>query len=279
MQTNLNFTTKKLNNMRIAFKIFMIVSILTLIFSVKAAAQEERDANLIKSEKLGWEYEIRAGINLGGTSPLPLPREIRKIKSFNPKFNGTVEGVVTKWFPSCGWGISGGLKLEEKGMETGADVKNYHTKVIKGDQKVEGYFTGYNNTSVNMTYLTVPIMAIPCLLYSSISSPISLKLEPLTRSTTTTTSSYVKDGCLRNGTPVGEKVTFSEDGRGTFDFSNDLRRMQWSAMLGCSWRAYRHFSVVADLSWGLTDIFKESFETISFNMYPIYCNVGFAYTF
>ena len=100
MQTNLNFTTKKLNNMRIAFKIFMIVSILTLIFSVKAAAQEERDANLIKSEKLGWEYEIRAGINLGGTSPLPLPREIRKIKSFNPKFNGTVEGVVTKWFPS-----------------------------------------------------------------------------------------------------------------------------------------------------------------------------------
>ncbi len=36
----------------------MIVPILTLIFSVKAAAQEERDANLIKSEKLGWEYEI-----------------------------------------------------------------------------------------------------------------------------------------------------------------------------------------------------------------------------
>lgn len=275
MQTNLNFTTKKLNNMRIAFKIFMIVSILTLIFSVKAAAQEERDANLIKSEKLGWEYEIRAGINLGGTSPLPLHREIRKIKSFNPKFNGTVEGVVTKWFPGCGWGISGGLKLEEKGMETGADVKNYHTKVIKGDQKVEGYFTGYNSTSVNMTYLTVPIMAnyrfnSRWKVRAGIGTSVLLGGD---------FNGYVKDGCLRNGTPVGEKVTFSEDGRGTFDFSDDLRRMQWSAMLGCSWRAYRHFSVVADLSWGFTDIFKGSFKTISFNMYPIYCNVGFAYTF
>ena len=231
----------------------MIVPILTLIFSVKAAAQEERDANLIKSEKLGWEYEIRAGINLGGTSPLPLPREIRKIKSFNPKFNGT----------------------EEKGMETGADVKNYHTKVIKGDQKVEGYFTGYNSTSVNMTYLTVPIMAnyrfnSRWKVRAGIGTSVLLGGD---------FNGYVKDGCLRNGTPVGEKVTFTEDGRGTFDFSDDLRRMQWSAMLGCSWRAYRHFSVVADLSWGLTDIFKESFETISFNMYPIYCNVGFAYTF
>ncbi len=160
-------------------------------------------------------------------------------------------------------------------METGADVKNYHTKVIKGDQKVEGYFTGYNSTSVNMTYLTVPIMAnyrfnSRWKVRAGIGTSVLLGGD---------FNGYVKDGCLRNGTPVGEKVTFTEDGRGTFDFSDDLRRMQWSAMLGCSWRAYRHFSVVADLSWGFTDIFKGSFKTISFNMYPIYCNVGFAYTF
>ena len=35
----------------------------------------------------------------------------------------------------------------------------------------------------------------------------------------------------------------------------------------------------ADLTWGLNDIFKKDFDTISFAMYPIYLNVGFGYAF
>ena len=31
--------------------------------------------------------------------------------------------------------------------------------------------------------------------------------------------------------------------------------------------------------WGLNNIFKKDFETISFNMYPIYLNIGFGYVF
>jgi hypothetical protein len=273
MQMNLNFIAK--NNMRLILRILAIATLVAMISEMTAMAQNERDANLVKSEQNGWEYEIRAGLNFGGTSPLPLPREIRKIKSFNPKFNGTIEGVATKWIYNGKWGISGGLKVEEKGMETGAQVKNYHTRVVNGDQKVEGYFTGYNRTRVSLTYLTVPIMANYRLssrwkFRAGIGTSVLLGGD---------FNGYVCDGYLRNGTPTGEKVTFSGDGRGTFDFSDDLRRMQWSVMAGASWRAYRHFSVVADLSWGFMDIFKSSFKTISFNLYPIYFNIGFAYTF
>jgi len=34
-----------------------------------------------------------------------------------------------------------------------------------------------------------------------------------------------------------------------------------------------------DLAWSLNDIFKEEFKTVSFNMYPIYLNLGFGYAF
>ena len=45
------------------------------------------------------------------------------------------------------------------------------------------------------------------------------------------------------------------------------------------WRAFKHLSVFADLTWGLNDIFKKDFNTITFAMYPIYLNVGFGYAF
>lgn len=35
----------------------------------------------------------------------------------------------------------------------------------------------------------------------------------------------------------------------------------------------------ADLTWGLNNIFKNDFHTITFAMYPIYLNIGFGYAF
>lgn len=49
--------------------------------------------------------------------------------------------------------------------------------------------------------------------------------------------------------------------------------------LGGEWKAFKHLNVYADLSWGLNDIFKKDFKTITFAMYPIYLNLGFGYAF
>ncbi len=65
----------------------------------------------------------------------------------------------------------------------------------------------------------------------------------------------------------------------TYDFSADLRHFQWGLQAGAEWRAFKHLTVHADLSWGLNDIFKKDFQTIDFSMYPIYMNVGFGYSF
>ena len=37
--------------------------------------------------------------------------------------------------------------------------------------------------------------------------------------------------------------------------------------------------VNADVTWGLNNIFQKDFDTITFNMYPIYLNLGFGYAF
>ena len=61
-----------------------IIVVLLFVSIFTAQAQEERNQGIIWSYLHGWEYGIKAGFNIGGTSPLPLPKEIRKIDSYAP---------------------------------------------------------------------------------------------------------------------------------------------------------------------------------------------------
>ena len=68
-----------------------ILLLLLMAFSISATAQEvigDRDENLQQMNKKGWELELKAGLNVGGATPLGLPREIRHISSFDPKHIG-----------------------------------------------------------------------------------------------------------------------------------------------------------------------------------------------
>lgn len=92
-------------------------------------------------------------------------------------------------------------------------------------------------------------------------------------------SGHVYEGYLREGDPVGPKVEFTDDKIATYDFSDDLRHFQWGMQVRAGWRAFKHLNIYADLTWGLNDIFKNDFQTITFAMYPIYLNIGFGYAF
>ena len=106
-----------------------IAILLAMVANVQA--QEERNKSLINSYLHGWEYNIKAGFNIGGTSPIPLPKEIRKIDSYAPGIAIAIEGNATKWFDEKKkWGLTLGLRLENKNMTTEATVKNYGMKII-----------------------------------------------------------------------------------------------------------------------------------------------------
>ena len=140
----------------------MLLTTLLLMSAVGLRAQEERNQGIIQSYLRGWEYSLKAGFSIGGTSPLPLPEEIRSINSFRPGGVAiAIEGNSTKWFDKeKKWGLTIGLRLESKKMSTDARVKNYSMEIIgNGGERMKGNWTGMVKTKFNASYFTVPILA------------------------------------------------------------------------------------------------------------------------
>ena len=96
-----------------------VLALLLVTFSV--FGQEDRNKGIINSALIGLEYEVKAGFNIGGTAPIPLPVEIRDITGYNPTMAVAIEGNVTKWFDQeKKWGMRIGIRLDSKGMKTNA---------------------------------------------------------------------------------------------------------------------------------------------------------------
>lgn len=224
----------------------------------------------------GVEWQVNAGLNFGGASPLPLPAEIRKIDSFSPNLNLQLGMQATRMLGETGrFGLSTGIRFEVKSMTTKAQVKNYGMEILQDGNSLAGNWTGRVQTQYSSSQLAIPILAVwQCHTRTRI-----LAGPYLAWAMKNQFDGYVSDGYLREGDPTGNKVSFGPDDRATYDFNKDLRRFQWGMQAGVSWRAYSHLAVNANLEWGLNDIFKDSFKTITFDMYPIYLNVGFGYIF
>ena len=258
------------------------LSILLLLACLTPAmAQTSSTKTLTNAALHGWEYEIKAGFNIGGTAPLPFPAEIRSIDGYNPTLSITIEGNMTKWFGANNkWGLITGLRLENKGMRTKATVKNYGMEIIMFDAdnkqySLKGNWTGGVRTKVQNSYLTIPILAA-----YKISSRWNVKAGPcFSYLMDGDFSGHVYEGYMRKDTPTGTKVTFEDGAIATYDFTHDLRKFQWGMQVGADWKAFKHLKVYADLNWGMNDIFKSGFKTISFDMYPIFLNIGFGYAF
>lgn len=247
-----------------------------LFGGIIAEAQTERPGSIWRSVALGLEYEVNAGINIGGASPLPLSAEIREINSYKPHLNLQIGTSITKWLDkNHKWAVMSGFRLESKGMEANATVKNYGMEIIQDGKKLSGKWTGHVQTKYSTQQLTVPVVAV-----YQINERWKVNLGPyVAYAFTNSFDGYVYDGYLREGDPTGNKVSFEDESKATYDFGDNLRRFQWGVQCGGSWRAFNRLSVNANLTWGVNDIFEGSFKTVSFNMYPIYFNVGFGYLF
>lgn len=254
-----------------------LLGLLFLLFCASIVQAQETIPNttrgIIQSALVGVEYRVKAGIALGGTSPLPLPAEIRKINSFNPGLNLSVEGEVLKLFNER-YGLAFGLRLETRGMETDAKVKGYRMAIQSEDEQVAGYFWGNVETDVNNAYITLPVAAVwkpterwglKLGLYGSYAFKRSF-------------SGLAYDGYLRENTPTGTYIEIGKS-NGLYDFSDDVRSWYWGVQAGAAWQAFSHFLVGCDVSWGMSSIFPKDFETVNFKMFPIYGTLNFAYAF
>ncbi len=257
--------------------IYAIFATVMLLLPLSSYSQTERNESIIRAYLRGLEYQVKAGFNVGGTAPLPLPAEIRDIESYSPNISLAISGEVIKWMgEKKKWGFAVAIKLENKSMATKARVKNYGMEIIgEGGEAVSGRWTGGVRTKVRNSYVSIPVTAT-----CKVSERWRLRLGPYASYLIDGEfSGYVFEGYLRSGDPTGDKVEFSGDKTANYNFSDELRRFQWGAQFGAEWKAFKHLNVYGDLTWGLNNIFKKDFKTVKFAMYPIYLNLGFGYMF
>lgn len=220
------------------------------------------------------QLRARAGYNIGGTSPLPLPASIRSIDSYSltPSFMVGFDATL----PLKGqWGIAAGLHFENKGMKGDVTTKAYYMELVKGDSKVSGLFTGQVQQKVTQWMLTVPVQAT-----LQLGQKVMLKGGPyLSVLLSKDFSGIASDGYLREGNPTGAKIMIgSKEGEwATYDLDDDMRSMQFGIGVGADWQVYKGLGVSADLNWGLTGIFPGNYKTVEQTLYPIYGTIGVFY--
>ena len=223
----------------------------------------------------GVSAHVRAGYSLGGASPITMPAEIRSLDRFTLQPNISVGVEVSK--PLAGkFGAALGVRLENKAMDLAATVKGYRLTMVQGGEEISGVYTGTVETQVFEWMVTVPLQAAwqPC-------RNVSVKAGPyLSVLLSQKFQGYAKGGYLRMGDPTGVKVLIGEDedSRGSYDFSGEMRRMQYGVDVGADWRVHRRIGVFADINWGLTGVFHSGFDTIGQTLYPVFGTIGITYS-
>lgn len=220
------------------------------------------------------QVRARVGYNVGGTAPIGVPATIRSIDAYRltPSVMAGVDLILS--LSGC-WGVSTGLRFENKAMDTDVTTKGYRMELVKGDSKMEGLFTGHVKQEVAEWMLTLPLEATYAL-----SRKASLKAGPyVSLLISRKFNGIASGGYLRQGDPTGAKIIIGDkDGEwATYDFSGEMRRLQYGLSVGADWQACRQFGLSAELHWGLTGIFHSSFKTVEQTLYPIYGTVSIYY--
>ena len=220
------------------------------------------------------QLKARVGYNIGGTTPIPLPETIRSIDSYSltPSF---MVGVDAQLPLNRQWGLMAGLRLENKSMKGDVTTKAYFMEVVKGDQRMAGLFTGHVEQEVKQWMLTVPVQAT-----LKLSEKVMLKGGPYVSFLLDKEfSGIASDGHLRKDTPTGAKILMGnrEGEWAVYDFSDDMRSVQFGIGVGADWQIHKNIGLSADLNWGLTGIFPGDFKTVEQALYPVYGTIGVYY--
>ncbi len=236
------------------------------LISVFASAQTN-------SEK--FDYKVTLGLNFGGLSPIPLPDNIREIKSYDPGFNPSL-GFEVLYQLEPRWSLGISPRAEYKGMAVKDRVIYFHTLIQMGEgseaASFEGDFSGINYTEAKNLYFGIPIfiqLTPGEKWHYRLGGYIAFLLDSKFKGT-------VSDGYIRNGGSLGERVEVSS---ASFDFGDKLRKTDYGIYAGVSRDVNEKFSVDFNLLWGLRSAFPGSFTGISFPMFNIYGQIGTSYQF
>ena len=222
------------------------------------------------------DYKARVAYNIGGTMPLGVPASIRSIDAFRLTPSVMVGTDINLHFNKM-FGLMTGLRFENKGMDLEITAKSYYMEIRKGDSQLGGLFTGHVKQELTQWMLTLPVQ-----LTCRAAENVTLKAGPyISLLLSKRFSGIAFDGYIRQGNPTGPRVDIgsTEADWATYDFSDDMRTLQWGVALGLDWDFTTRLGLSLDLNWGLSGIFPGSFTTVEQTLYPIYGTIGLFYRF
>lgn len=259
--------------------IFLVATLLLSTFSASAEkesgsseAQSQDSINVVSNDWTGWGYGYRLGFTIGGITPVPLPAEVREMMTFSPNGAFMQEIYGYKLFKEK-FGFYFGERLAIEGMNVEARVKNYHMSIEQGGDYISGYFTGVDKTEAKLISVKIPIEFM-----ARVNSRLDLRVGPYIQiNLHREFKGEVYDGYLRENTPTGQKIIFSDGSKATYDFSEDVKKTCFGAEVAADFQIKNGFGIFANLDYGFRSVFPDDFETISFKMYPIFFSLGLSY--
>ncbi len=225
--------------------------------------------NAVADDYFKISQRIVAGLNLGGSSPIPVPNRLSNL-TWSPRFSPEI-GWYISFLNDRNFGFTSGARLEQKGMSVSASVYQLHTRVNIDGLETNGYFTGINETDVEATYLTIPILAT----YSP--SP-NWMLDFGVFGAWKLSGQFdgaVKNGYLRETTPTGSRTDIDYE---TFEFDNEIRKFDYGIEAGATRQVYRKLSLRLDMKWSLSSLLNANFTGIEYKLYNIYVGLGVSYS-
>jgi hypothetical protein len=243
----------------------LFITLAAALAALTLAAQQESTPQ--------WEYKAFAGYNLGGTTPLPLPAEIRRMRSWSPGFSPSLALHVTRWL-SPQWGVTTGLSIDLKAMSVRTDVKYMNTSLAVGEGDhtgtFTGMFTGANHTSLRLGYLVVPVMAAwrpPGKWTLRMGGYLAFQRDARFEG-------QASDGYIRNGGPAGDRINIETS---SFDFSGHVSKTDAGAIASADWFFTPRLALSGQFSLGFVPIFPDNFNGVPYKMYNIYFAGGVGY--
>jgi len=220
----------------------------------------------------GFEFIPFAGLNLGMTTSIGVPRETRSISVSPYNFNYVVGVMASKRFTKS-WGIQTGLRVERKGGNSNVYMEDYYTKVhFDGAEKeTQGYYSGRSQGHHDVWALTLPLYAM----YQPKES-WSIHFGP-----------YFSYQFWRNRHGISSQGTIRESvysplipvDHSETDNSAKVSKWDCGVSFGCTRQMWRQLYLVFDFSWGLVNQWDGSDYGMKMNIYNIYAQLGFGWKF
>lgn len=242
-------------------------------------ALDGNDAHFCEScEKYipNWELKTAVLFNIGAMAPIPVPKPVKKIYTWYPNINPSLNFTITRWMNKQ-WGLTTGVSVEVKSFEATTRIENMEINVLDSDGSgLRGHFTGDSNTDIKANYFTIPLMAS----WRTKNEKLNLNFGFYGAFLMKGHFKQIIDGNLHveaidgvtQDNPYDMEMDLSK-----FDFDDRISNYDFGIRADAEYFFTPRLSGIVGVRFGLSNTMKSSFDYMKYKMYNMFGTFGIGY--